>query len=112
MGLFLATGRAGRFCFEATGKQFPARAFAGSGSGVGVFSRVERRLLLLSGVGLSFGVQVLLSLAGELCSLLDSPPMLNFLATSFTRELFGSEVVLPLRTGLRTTGTIVSGILS
>ena len=118
MGLFLATGSEGRLSLLDTGKQFPARGGLmadlcwGSGVSTGVGSSLgERRLLLLSGVVLSLGVQVLLSLAGEDCSLLDSPPMLNFLTTLFTSEIFGSVVVLDLRTGLLTMGTMVSGIL-
>ena len=81
MGLFRATGRAGKLSVLAAGKQlWLSELLVTSGSGLAVLDfSPDIRALLLSSVGLLLDSQELLvSLGGETRSLV-SPPMLSFL---------------------------------
>ena len=121
MGLFLAIGRARKLSFLAAGKQLWRSWLwlwlaAGSGSGLTVWDfSPEMSALLLSSVGLRLGrKEVLVRRGGEVLSLL-SPPILSFLAAVVSSDTLGSPalsevVVLDLRTGLLTMGTMLSGI--
>ena len=124
MGLFLATGRARRLSFLAAGKQLWLATLSswlwlgvGSGSGLTVWDfSPEMRALLLSSVGLRLGrKEVLVRRGGEDLSLL-SPPMLSFLVAELSSDTLVStalsEVVLDLRTGRLTMGTMLSGMVS
>ena len=83
IGLFLATGKAGRLSFLAVGKPLIAVFSLISGSGLmfltGAVTPSDIRVLLLSSVGLAEGMKLLVSLGGDILSLLLSPPILNFL---------------------------------
>ena len=125
MGLFLAIGRAGKLSFLAAGKQLWLATLSswlwlgvGSGSGLTVWDfSPEMSALLLSSVGLRLGrKEVLVRRGGEVLSLL-SPPILSFLAAVVSSDTLGSPalsevVVLDLRTGLLTMGTMLSGMVS
>ena len=133
MGRFLATGRAGRLSLVAVGKPDIALLLIvcfTSGSGSETPAPSEIKVCLLCSVGLAEGTQLRVSLGGDTLniakikkssitskifhlSLLVSPPMLSFLAADDRSPSFGSVagVVLTLLTGLRTTGTMESGMV-
>ena len=83
IGLFLATGKAGRLSFLAVGNPLIADFSLISGSGLLVLTEVgtpsDIRVRLRSSVGLAEGMKLLVSLGGDILSLLLSPPILNFL---------------------------------
>ena len=79
----MATGKAGRLSFLAVGNPLIAVFSLISGSGLMFLTSLgaasDIRVLLLSSVGLAEGIKLLVSLGGEILSLLLSPPILNFL---------------------------------
>ena len=79
----MATGKAGRLSFLVVGNPLIAVFSLISGSGLMFLTSLgaasDIRVLLLSSVGLAEGIKLLVSLGGEILSLLLSPPILNFL---------------------------------
>ena len=117
IALFLATGRDGRFSLRAAGKPVEdlnsGMLYVGvlGGGGKGASQEWKVFFSLIGAGALSLGgTHALLTFTGDACVLFESPPMLSFLTTLVTSDLFSVFVSVVIRRTGRLTMGMMSGM--